>query len=326
MQRMALRLLAASFLALPFLSVGAQAQTYPNKPIHFIVPFPPGASTDLTARIIGEAMAGLLGQAIVVENRPGAAAAIGIDLVAKSKPDGYTMGISGVGATAIIPLIDPKLPYSPTRDLEMVAGLSLVDGMMVARADLKQNTMKEVLDFAKANPEKLTYATAGVTGPAHLNMENLMLLSGAKLLHVPFPGDSPAVASVLAGDVSIGAVSAAVAMPFVLDGKLKPLSAGGPDRLRSHPDLLTIAEQTGYQGYTANSWNVLVVPKGTPAAIIEKLNVTVNEAIKKPEVKQRLESLGLSTMPGDVKWTQAFIADKIATNKRIIELTGLKRE
>jgi len=326
MLRTGWRLLAASLFVLPLIPVGAIAQSYPDKPIHFIVPFPPGASTDLTARIIGEAMSGLLGQPIVVENRPGAAAAIGIDLVAKSRPDGYTMGISGVGATAIIPLIDPKLSYSPTRDLAMVAGLSMVDGMTVARADLKQNTMKELLEFAKANPEKVTYATAGVTGPAHLNMENLMLLSGTRLLHVPFPGDSPAIASVLAGDVTIGAVSAAVALPFVMDGKLKPLAAGGPDRLRSHPDLLTIAEQTGYQGYTANSWNVLVVPKATPPAIIEKLNKAVNDAIKKPEVKQKLENLGLSTMPGDVKWTEAFIADKIATNKRIIDATGLKRE
>lgn len=321
-----LRFLACALALQLFLPAVAAAQTYPDKPIRFIVPFPPGASTDLTARIIGETMSALLGQPIVVENKPGAAAAIGIDLVAKSKPDGYTMGISGVGATAIIPLIDPKLPYSPLRDLEMVAGLSLVEGMMVAKSDLKQNTMKEVLDFAKANPEKVSYATAGVTGPAHLNMENLMLLSGAKLLHVPFPGDSPAVTSVLAGDVTIGSVSAAVATPFVQSGKLKPLSAGGPDRLRSHPDLPTIAEQTGYQGYTANSWNVLVVPKGTPAQIIQTLNKAVNDAIKRPEVKDRLEALGLSTMPGDVKWTEAFVAEKIATNKRIIEATGLKRE
>ena len=132
------------------------AQSYPTKPIRLIVPFTPGGSTDATARIVGEAMATILGQAVVIENRPGAAATLGIDLVAKSKPDGYTLGVSGVGATAIIPLIDPKLPYHPSRDLDVIAGLNSVYGVIVARPELKQNNMIELFEFARANPEKVT--------------------------------------------------------------------------------------------------------------------------------------------------------------------------
>lgn len=319
-------LLVAQVLAANFLPGEATAQNYPDKPVRFIIPFPPGGSTDLTARIIGEAMSASLGQPMVLENRPGAAAAIGIDMVAKAKPDGYTIGISGVGATAIIPIIDPKLSYSPTRDLDMVAGLSLVDGIIVAKPELKQNNMTELLEFARANPEKISYATAGVTGPSHLNIENLQLLSKVKLLHVPFAGDIPAITSVLTGDVSVGMVAAASATPFLVDGRLKALAGGGPNRLKAYPNLPTVAEQTGFKGYTANSWNVLVAPKGTPPAVLEKLNKAVNDAIKRPDVKEKLENLGLQVMPGDVKTTQAFVDEQIATNKRIIETTGIKRE
>lgn len=326
MKRTLFGLLVAPLLVINPLAGEAIAQNYPDKPVRFIIPFPPGGSTDLTARIIGEAISASLGQPMVLENRPGAAATIGIDLVAKAKPDGYTIGISGVGATAIVPLIDPKLSYNPSRDLDMVAGLSLVDGAIVAKPDLKQNNMTELLEFARANPDKVTYATAGVTGPAHLNIENLQILSKTKLLHVPFPGDVPAITSVLTGDVAVGMVAAASSTPFLADGRLKLLASGGPNRMKTHPDVPTVAEQLGFKGYTANSWNVLVAPKGTPPAILDKLNKAVNEAIKRPDVKEKLENLGLQVMPGDVKTTQAFVDEQIATNKRIIETTGIKRE
>lgn len=326
MRRVVTALLGTSLLLLPGAFSPLQAESYPDKPVRFIVPFTPGGSTDLTARIIAEAMSSSLKQSFVIENRPGAAATIGIDLVAKSKPDGYTLGISGVGATAIIPLIDSKLSYDPSRDLDVVAGLSAVDAVVVARTDLKQNTMKEVLEFAKANPEKISYASAGVSGPVHLSIENLQQLAKVKLLHVPFTGDVPAITAVLTGDVSIGVVAVASATPFLKDGKLKALAAGGPGRLKLVPDVPSIAEQAGLPDYTAYAWNVLVTARGTPPDIIEKLNKAVNEAVARPDVKEKLENLGLKTLPGDVKRSQDFVAAEIAKNKRIIELTGLKRE
>lgn len=326
MQRALCWLLAISFVLLHGGLNGAAAQGYPDKAVRLIVPFPPGGSTDHTGRIIAEAMSASFKQPFVIENRPGAAATIGIDLVAKSKPDGYTLGVSGVGATAIVPLLDPKLPYNPARDLDIVAGLSGVDSVIIARPDLKQNSFAEVLAFAKDNPEKITYATAGVTGPAHLSMEDLSQLAKVKMLHVPFAGDVPAITAVLTGDVSIGLVAVASATPFLTGGKLKGLAAGGPKRLKLLPDLPTIAEQTEFKDYSTYAWNVLVTAKGTPPDVIEKLNKAVNDALARADVREKLENLGLKVLPGDARWAQQFVAAEIAKNKRIIETTGLKRE
>jgi tripartite-type tricarboxylate transporter receptor subunit TctC len=304
------------------------AQPYPNKPIRLIVPFTPGGSTDATARIVGEAMGTVLGQSVVIENRPGAAATLGIDLVAKSKPDGYTLGVSGVGATAIIPLIDPKLTYNPARDLDIIAGLNSVYGVIVAKPDFKPKNMDELFAFARANPEKLTFATSGVAGPAHLNVEYLQQLAGVKMLHVPFSGDVPAITAVLTGDVAIASVATASATPFLIDGKLKALAANGPGaaRMKLMPDLLSVQEQTGFKLYNPHTWSVLVSAKGTPPEIIETLNKAVNAALAKPEVIEKLENLGLKPLPGDVKAAQALVAAEIAEKKRVIELIGLKRE
>jgi tripartite-type tricarboxylate transporter receptor subunit TctC len=186
--------------------------------------------------------------------------------------------------------------------------------------------MKDALDDAKANPEKVTYATAGIAGPAQLATEDLALRAGVKLLHVPFPGDAPAVASILAGDVAIGAVSAASSVPNVLGGKLKALAVGGPERMKALPQIATAAEQTGFKDFAGYAWNILMVPKGTPPDIIATLNKAVNEIIARPDVQQKLEAQGLRALGGDVAFAQAFIAAEIAKNKRIIETTGIKRE
>ncbi|MDQ8732435.1 tripartite tricarboxylate transporter substrate binding protein [Bradyrhizobium sp. LHD-71] len=304
------------------------AQSYPDKPIRFIVPFTPGGSTDATARIVGEAMSEILGQPLVIENRPGAAATLGIDIVSKSKPDGYTLGVSGVGATAIIPIIDPKLTYHPSRDLDVIAGLNSVYGVVVAAPSLKQNSIKEVLEFARANPEKVTYSTAGVAGPAHLNFEYLQQLAGVKMLHVPFSGDVPAITAVLTGDVSMAVVATASATPFIVDGKLKALAANGPgtERMKLLPDLLSVPEQTGFKDYDPHTWSVLVSARGTPPDVIKILNKAVNEALARPDVREKLEKLGLRPLPGDVQWAQEFVQKQIAEKKRIIDQIGLKRE
>jgi tripartite-type tricarboxylate transporter receptor subunit TctC len=304
------------------------AQSFPTKPIRLIVPFTPGGSTDATARIVGEAMSTILGQPLVIENRPGAAATLGIDLVAKSKPDGYTLGVSGVGATAIIPIIDPKLPYHPSRDLDVIAGLNSVYGVIVAKPDFKQNNVVELLDFARANPEKITYSTSGVAGPAHLNLEYLQQLAGVKMLHVPFSGDVPAITAVLTGDVSIASVATASATPFLLDGKLKALAANGPgtSRMKIQPALLSVPEQTGFKQYNPHTWSVLVSARGTPPEIIRILNKAVNEALARPDVIEKLENLGLRPLYGDVQAAQQLVQTEIAEKKRVIDLIGLKRE
>ena len=325
MLRLAFCLIALSFVSAP---TELSAQTYPDKPIRLIVPFTPGGSTDATARIVGEAMSEILGQPVVIENRPGAAATLGIDIVAKSKPDGYTLGVSGVGATAIIPIIDPKLPYHPSRDLDVIAGLNSVYSVLVAKPDFKANNMQELIAIARANPGKVTYSTAGVAGPSHLNSEYFQQLAGIKLLHVPFPGDVPAITSVLTGDVDFASVATASATPFIMDGKLKVLAANGPgtSRMKLKPEILSVTEQTGFKDYNPHTWSVLVSARGTPPEVIAILNKAVNEALSKPAVIERLENLGLKPLHGDVKWAQEFVKEQIAEKQRVINLTNLKRE
>jgi tripartite-type tricarboxylate transporter receptor subunit TctC len=304
----------------------AFAQAYPDKSVRLIVPFPPGGATDVTARVLADELTHRFKQTFVVENRAGAAGAIGIDQVAKSKPDGYTLGVSGVGPTAIFPILDPKLSYNPARDLDVIAGLSAVDLVFIARNNLPANTMKELLEYAKANPGKVTYSTAGVAGPAQLQAESLALSAGVKMLHVPFPGDSPAIAAVLSGDVDMGFVGVASSVAFITSGKLKALGVGSPERLKALPDVGTVIEQTGFKDFTGFTWNVLVAPKGTPAAIADTLNKAINEISAKPEIVEKFAGFGLRTMPGDAKVAADFVAGEAARYKRIIEVTGIKRE
>jgi tripartite-type tricarboxylate transporter receptor subunit TctC len=325
MWQRALLLVASLLVCVP---TNLFAQSYPTKPIRLIVPFTPGGSTDATARIVGEAVSEILGQPVVIENRPGAAATLGIDVVAKSKPDGYTLGVSGVGATAIIPIIDPKLSYNPARDLDVIAGFNSVYGVVVAAPSLKQNDIAELLDFARANPEKVTYSTAGVAGPAHLNFEYLQKLAGVEMLHVPFPGDTPAITAVLTGDVSVAVVATASATPYLSAGKLKALAANGPgmERMKLLPDVRPVQEQTGFSQYDPHTWSVLVSAKGTPPEVISILNRAVNQALSKPDVRAKLENLGLRPLSGDVQWVQEFVKEQIAEKERVIGLVGLQRK
>ena len=242
-------LLAGSLLALA-LPAAAQTPAFPDKSIRLVVGFPPGGATDMNARILAAELSALLKQPFVIDNRPGASGTIGIDMVAKSAPDGYTLGVSGVGPTAILPIIDPKLPYNPARDLDIVAGLGRIDFAIVARPGLPVANLTELIAYAKANPGKVTYATAGVAGPQQLQMEHLGLLAGIKLFIVPFPGDAQATAAVVSGDVDIALMGIATGIGLVKAGKLKPLAMAGSERSPTLPDLATVAEQTGFTEFT----------------------------------------------------------------------------
>jgi len=304
-------------------STGAKA--YPDRVVRLVVPFTPGGATDVTARLFATELTGLLKQSVMVDNKPGAAGAIGIDLVAKAAADGYTLGVGGVGPLALLPTIDARLPYDPARDLDIVAGLSKVDFILVARPGFAAATVAELIAKAKAEPGRITYSSAGVAGPQQLMIEHLAMLAGIKLFHVPFPGDSQAVAAVANGDVDIALAGAASALGLVKAGKLRALAAGN-GRLPGLPDLPTVAEQTGFTDFMGYTWNVLVAPRGTPPAAVARLNEAANDLGRKPEMAEKLEAIGLRPMPGSAR----EIADQVARDarqyRRIIELTGLRRE
>lgn len=315
-------------LTLPFalcLARGTRADSYPDRAVRLIVPFPPGGATDVTARLFATGMTAAFDRPVVVDNRPGAAGAVGIDQVAKSTADGYTLGVSGVGPTAILPQIDPKLPYSPSRDLTIVAGLSAVDFILVARPSLQVSNLAELIALARVNPGKVTYSSAGVAGPQQLMIEHLAMLSGIKLFHIPYSGDSPAIAAVVSGDVDIAMAGAASAFGLIRSGKLKPLAASSR-RSAELPDLATVAEQSGFNDFSGYTWNVLVAPKGTPAPVVAQINRVVNEIAGQPTMRQKLEGLGLRPLPGDVAAITQVIDGEVARYRRIIEATGVRRE
>lgn len=314
----------ASAFALPCARTG-HAQSYPGHVVRLIVPFTPGGATDVTARLFAADMAALFKQSVMVDNRPGAAGAIGIDLVAKATADGYTLGVGGVGPLALLPTIDAKLPYDPTRDLDIVAGLSKVDFILVARPGLAVASVAELIARANAEPGKITYSSAGVAGPQQLMIEHLTMLAAIRLFHVPFPGDSQAVAAVANGDVDIALAGAASALGLIKAGKLVALAAGN-GRLPGLPDLPSVAEQTGFAEFMGYTWNVLVAPRGTPANIVTRLNDVANEIAGRREMAEKLAAIGLRPMPGSPRDIAAQVARDASQYRRLVELTGLRRE
>lgn len=320
------QLAVAALTLASFIASQAAAQEYPDKAVKIIVPFAAGGPTDVAARVVAEGLSAELKQPFVVENRAGAGGAIGTDVVAKAKPDGYTLGVTGTGSITIIPFLDAKLPYNPPRDLTAVAMLTTLDLLIVARTDFKYNTIKDLIEFARAKPGELTYSTAGVGTPAHLDMENLWNLSNVKALHVAFSGDVPAINSILSGDVNVGLISASASSSLVQADKLKALAFGGPGRSTAWPKIASVEEQTGLKGFVANSWNALMAPAGTPRPIIDRLNAAVNKTLANPDVRAKLEALGLTAFSGDAKTAVDYIARDTEKRKRVIELTGLKRE
>jgi len=315
-----LALVAATPMARP-----GRAQPWPDRVVRLIVPFTAGGATDVTARLFASELAAAFRQSVIVDNRPGAAGAIGIDQAAKAVNDGHTLAVGGVGPLALLPTIDARLPYDPARDLEVVAGLSTVDFILVARPGFAAGDARELIDYAKAHPGKVTFSSAGVAGPQQLMIEHLALLAGVTLFHVPFAGDTPAVAAVAAGDVDIALAGAASALGLVKAGKLKAVAAGS-GRLPGLPDLASVAEQTGFAEFMGYTWNILVAPKGVPAAIAARLNEAVNEIARRPAMIEKLEGLGLRPMPGSAREVADLVASDAAKYRRIVELTGLRRE
>lgn len=315
--------LAAAFLSF---AQPAIAQSYPNKTVRVIVPYAPGGATDITGRIFAGELAIALKQPVIVENRPGASGTVGINQVAKADPDGYTLGVSGVGPTVIRPLVDSKLPYDPMRDLRTVAGLSIVEFLVLARPSFAPNNLKELFAFAKDNPGKVNYGTAGVGGPQQLQIEHLAMLAGVKLFHVPFTGDGPSLTALLSGNIDIALIGVGTGLSLVKEGKLKPLAVAGSSRLKALPNLQTVVEQTGFTEFTGTSWNILVAPIGTPPGIVATLNKAINDISENVEVQKKLDSLGLRIMPGSSKDTSDFVVSEIAKSKRVIEVIGIQRE
>jgi tripartite-type tricarboxylate transporter receptor subunit TctC len=275
----------------------AHAQPYPNKPVRMIIPFAPGGASDFVGRIIQPRLAELLGQQVVVENKPGASGNIGVAETARSAPDGYTIFLGNVGSVAINPGVFPNLAVNPLKDLIAVTQLVDVPGVLVAHPAFPPSTVKELVDYAKANPGKVNYASPGSGSQNRLEMENLRKAAGGlEMVHVPYKGGAgPAVSALVAGETHVMFVTASSAMPMVGAGRLKVLAVAAPKRLQPLPNAPTMSE-AGFPGFDTGSWQGIFVPAGTPKEVVDKLYDAGVRTMKSPEVRERLSKGGVEVV------------------------------
>lgn len=266
------------------------ADAYPSQTIKWVVPFPPGGAMDTMARTLGESLSVSTRQAVVIENRPGAGGAIGSGLVARAAPDGHTIMIVSIGH-AVNPSIYPKVQYDAIRDFEPVSLVGIVPNLLVAHPSVKANSVKELITLAKAQPGKLTYASAGNGTTVHLAAELFSSMAGVDLLHVPYKGSAPAVTDLMGGQVHIMFDSLSSAKPYVESGKLKALAVTASKRSTVFPNVPTIAE-SGIPGYELSGWYAVFAPANTPKPIVDRLNAELIKALKQPKVRARFAQIG----------------------------------
>ena len=302
-------------------TMAAWAQAYPAKAIRFIVPYPPGGGTDIVARMIAPRMAQGLGQTVVIDNKPGASTVLGSDLLAKSAPDGYTIGLY----TTFDPVFFPKLPFDAFKDFEPITQLVALPFMLVARPSLNVKTVGELVALAKANPGKLNFASIGNGTPHQIAMEWLKSMAGIDMTHIPYKGVAPAVADLVAGQVDVMFTGTSSAAPHVKAGKLVALAVSSAKRQASFPTTPTVAE-SGYPEFDFITWYGLAAPAGTPRDIVMRINQEVAAALNEPETKQRLLGMGVISTPTSPAEFTAFVHSEARKLNNIIRTSGVKPE
>ena len=279
------------FILLLVVAFSARGQPYPSKPIKIVVPFPPGNTTDIMTRLIGPQMAERLGQQIVVENRPGASGMLGLDLVAKSAPDGYTLAAGQGGNMVVLPHTSRNIPYDPLKDFAPIAVSTTNYLGIVANPGAPFKSIGEMVAYARANPGRLTVATNGEGGFPHLAFEHLRALGGFSFTHVPYKGSAAIATDIIGGQVQAGIDGITGMTPHIKSGRLRLLAVTSPTRAALWPDTPAAAEDV--PGYESGGWFGYVAPAGTPRDIVLKLNGEINRALQQPEVAEKLVAAGL---------------------------------
>ena len=288
---------AAAVLAFGSMAMAAQAaDNWPSQPVKLVVPFAPGGTSDVLAREIAARLQVALKQTIVVDNKAGAGGVLGADSVAKAAPDGYTVLLGTIATHAINPSLLPKVPYKADKDFAPVILLGKISNVLLIGPGSQAKTVKDIVAAAKARPGDLTFASAGQGTSQHLSGEMFRLLTGAQLTHVPYKGSAPAIQDVMGGQVPMSFETVTVALPQIKAGKVKALAVTSARRSAQLPDVPTLAE-SGVPGFDVSSWQALYLPAGTPAAIVNRLNAEVQKVVAQPEVKARMEALGLVYTP-----------------------------
>ncbi|HTO51143.1 MAG TPA: tripartite tricarboxylate transporter substrate binding protein [Burkholderiales bacterium] len=300
------------------------AQTYPGKPVRFIVPFPPGGPVDTTARGFTHKLSEYWGQQAIVDNRAGAGGIVGAEIAAKSPADGYTVFVCSIHHS-VLPGLKPGLPYDIEKDFVPVTFAAMFPIILVAHPSVPAKTIPELIAYAKKNPGKLAFGSAGTGGGTHLAGELFKAQAGVDLLHVPYKGSAPAMTDLLGGQVQLMFSDAPTALPHMKSGRVRALGVASPKRSPLAPDLPTISE-SGVKGYEAYSWAGVVAPAGTPAPIVAKLNADISKALSQPDVKQRLFEEGAEAMPTTPEQFGKMLKAEIAKWTKVVKDANIKAD
>jgi tripartite-type tricarboxylate transporter receptor subunit TctC len=306
-------------------SAGAQADVahYPDRPIQIIVPYPPGGGTDILARILADKLQTRLNQPVVVENRPGASGNVGSEAVFRAKPDGYTLLFSAQPPLVANESLYTKLNFDPDA-LTSVSVAAAANIVLLVNAKIPADTLQQFIDYARANPGKLNYASQGIGSSGHLTGELFSLMAGVKMTHVPYAGTNPAVTDLIAGHVDLMFGEMVTGGPYLPDGRLKLLGLGGDKRFAAYPDVPTISE--ALPGFYAKVWQGMVAPPGTPAAITGKLSAAVNDVLQMPDVTERLDKWYMTPVGGTPQDMDRFLKAERERWGNVIRKSGTKIE
>lgn len=303
----------------------AADSVYPSRPIRMVIPFAPGASNDITARLIAPRLSEALGQTVVVDNRAGAGGILGADLVAKAQPDGYTLLMGSPGPLTVNPVLMAQLPYLPSRDFAAVTLIAIVPSILEVNPALPVKSVKELIALAHATPGRLTYASAGVGSVPHLAGELFKLTAKVDVIHVPYKGSSPAITDLLGGQVSMFFDNMASAVPYVKANRLRALAITTPKRSTVLPEVPTMIE-AGVPAYEAYSWNGVVVPAATPKAIVDRLAKEIAAALATPEISEKMKGLGAEVVANSPAAFTAFMEKESGKWGRVVREANIKPE
>jgi len=309
-------------IAFALLPLATTAQPYPSKPVRIIVNFPAGGVADIYARIIGAKVQESWGQPVVVENRTGGGGNIGADAVAKSAPDGYTLNMSAIGPHAVNVTLFSRMPYDPVKDFAAIALVLEAEGLLVVHPTVPANSVAELIAYARANPGKLTFASAGPGTASHLAGELFKTMAKVDMLHIPYKGNVPAITDLLAGQTSLLFATMPTVLPHAKAGKLRALATLGSERSAATPELPTIGETL--KGFEVNNWIGLFAPAGTPPEIVRRWNGEVMRVMQSPEIQARLPVDGARFTPNTPEQFSAFVKSEIAKWAPVVKASGAR--
>jgi len=299
------------------------AAAYPDKPVRLIVPFAPGGSTDILGRLLAEALHPILGQPVIVENKPGAGGNIGGDYVARAAPDGYTLLLAAAGPTVINPSLYANMPFDPAKDLAPITCLEREHNLMVVTKSMPVKTLEEFLQYARANPGKLSFGSPGNGSPAQLAGELLKQRTGIQAEHVPYKGSGPAITDLVAGHIDFMIDNMPALLPQVKAGGLRALAVPSDQRATAAPDIPTF-DEAGQKGFVVMAWKGLMAPAGTDPAVIERLHAAVVKALQDPQLRARFQELGAEPLASTPAEFAKQIADETAWWGKLVKSTGTR--